>query len=71
MEFFTQGSDNEGERFIGSRRVDADQDPDGDGLYTFSFQFNQAVAAGQKITATATGPEGTSEFSAIREVTAS
>ena len=37
-------------------------------MYTFSFQFNKAVAAGQKITATATGPEGTSEFSVPKNV---
>jgi hypothetical protein len=41
---------------------------DSDGVANFSFSPNEAVAAGRKITATATGPEGTSEFSAPREV---
>ncbi len=71
VQFFSQASGNEGKKFIGQRLVGADQDPDEDGLYSFTFRPTNAVAEGQKITATATGPEDTSEFSAPREVTVS
>ncbi len=67
VEFFSQGGGNEGKKFIGQKQVPTDAD----GRVTFTFSPAKAVAAGQKITATATGDEGTSEFSAPREVTAS
>jgi trimeric autotransporter adhesin len=71
VEFFSQPSGNEGKNFVGRKPIDdAVHDPDGDGLYKFSFRFAKRVPVGQKITATATGAEGTSEFSAPREVTA-
>jgi hypothetical protein len=72
VEFFnSQPSGNEGKNFVGRKPIDdAVHDPDGDGLYEFSFQFAKGVPAGKKITATATGAEGTSEFSAPQEVTA-
>ena len=71
VEFFSQPSGNEGKHFVGRKPIDdAVHDPDGDGLYKFSFRFAKRVPVGQKITATATGAEGTSEFSAPREVTA-
>jgi hypothetical protein len=64
VEFFSQPSGNEGKNFVGREPIDvAVHDPDGNGLYEFSFQFAKAVPVGEKITATATGPEGTSEFS--------
>ncbi len=68
VQFFSQPGGNEGKRFLG--QVQVPRDPDGRFAFSFSPPAN-AVAVGQKITATATGPEGTSEFSAIREVTAS
>ncbi len=67
VRYFSQGGGNEGKKFIGQKRVPTDAD----GRVTFTFSPANAVAAGHKITATATGPEGTSEFSAPREVTAS
>ncbi len=67
VRFFSQGSGNEGKNFIGQKQIPTDED----GRVTFSFSPARGVAAGQKITATATGSEGTSEFSAPREVTAS
>jgi hypothetical protein len=71
VEFFSQPSGNEGKHFVGRKPIDdAVHDPDGDGLYKFSFRFAKRVPVGQKITTTATGAEGTSEFSAPREVTA-
>jgi CSLREA domain-containing protein len=67
VQFFSNSSGNEGKKFIGQKQVPTDAD----GKVTFSFSPNNAVRAGNKITATATGPEGTSEFSAPREVTVS
>ena len=57
---------NEGETSIG--QVQVPRDPDGRVTFSFTPPTN-AVAEGQKITATATGPEGTSEFSAPKSVT--
>ncbi len=68
VRLFSQGVGNEGKKFIG--QVQVPRDPDGRVTFTFTPPAS-AVALGQKITATATGPEGTSEFSAPREVTAS
>ena len=59
VQFFSNPSGDEGKKFIGQKQVPTD----GDGRVTFSFSPNNALAVGQKITATATGPEGTSEFS--------
>jgi hypothetical protein len=71
VEFFSQSGGKEGKNFVGRKPIDdAVHDPDGDGLYKFSFRFAKGVPAGQKITATVTGAEGTSEFSVPREVTA-
>jgi CSLREA domain-containing protein len=74
LEFFSQGSGNEGKTFIGRKQLGAAQDPDGDGLYEFpgsGFRFTKTVAVGQKITATATGTaDGTSEFSATKDAVA-
>ncbi len=67
VQFFSQSSGDVGKRFVGQRQVTTDSD----GRVTFTFRPTNAVAVGQKITGTATGPEGTSEFSTPREVTAS
>ena len=55
----------EGEKFIGKQKLP----PDPDGRVSFSFTPAHAVSGGQTITATATGAEGTSEFSAPTTVT--
>jgi hypothetical protein len=65
VQFFSQPSGNEGKTFMGQKQIQTDSD----GKVAFSFSPANAVAVGQKITATATGPEGTSEFSGHREVT--
>ncbi len=67
IQFFSNPAGNEGKKFLGEQSVSTDSE----GNVTFTFVPDEAVRAGQKITATATGPEGTSEFSAPREVTAS
>jgi CSLREA domain-containing protein len=67
VQFFSQPAGNEGKRSLGQKQVPTDED----GRVTFTFSPVNTVAVGQLITATATGPEGTSEFSAVREVTAS
>jgi hypothetical protein len=67
VEFFSQPGGEEGKKFIGAGQVTTDDD----GRVPFSFQFTKKVGVGQKITATATRSEGTSEFSAPRAVTAS
>ncbi|WP_108667147.1 cell wall-binding repeat-containing protein [Euzebya rosea] len=54
----------EGERFLGA--VDARTDATG----TTTFFVGVPLAVGEVVTATATGPEGTSEFSPCREVRA-
>lgn len=68
IQFFSNTSGNEGERFIGQKVVSTAANGN-----TGAFTFSPAnpVAVGQRITATATGPGGnTSEFSAARLVTA-
>jgi len=64
VQFFSQPGGNEGKRFIGQASVPTD----GDGRVTFKFTPTNAVRVGEKITATATGAEGSSEFSVEREV---
>lgn len=60
-----KGTD-EGKRFLFSRTISTD----GSGNATFSFATIKRVALGQAITATATGADGTSEFSAAKGVVA-
>jgi hypothetical protein len=44
-------------------------DTAGDGIISFTFRLERKIAAGQFVTATATGSfDGTSEFSAPRKV---
>ncbi len=66
VQFFSNPADAEGRRFVGQKSVTAGAD----GRVTFAFSPANAVPVGQRITATATGLEGTSEFSAPREVVA-
>ena len=54
----------EGERFLGAVGVTTD----GAGNASFALGTLPGTAAGEQITATATGPNGTSEFSACRTV---
>jgi hypothetical protein len=67
--FFSNPSgENEGKRVVGQKNVTTD----GDGDVSFTFRPARAVARGQNLTATATGPGGnTSEFSVARQVAAS
>ena len=68
IQFFSNLGDDEGKRFIGKRRVTANEN----GNVSFSFSPGRPVRSGATITATATGPDGsTSEFSAPRAVLAS
>jgi hypothetical protein len=67
VRFFSNPSGNEGKAFIGQKKVTTGAD----GKATFIFSPAQKVGLGKKVTATATGSEGTSEFSAPRTVTAS
>jgi hypothetical protein len=66
VEFFSSPSGNEGQKFIGNKAVSTNSN----GNVAFSFVPSQAVAAGQRITATATNvvDTNTSEFSAPRTV---
>jgi len=66
VQFFSNPSGNEGKKLIGTKSVSTDAD----GTVTFTFKPAAKVAAGQTVTATATGVEGTSEFSAARKVVA-
>jgi hypothetical protein len=68
VQFFSNPSnDDEGKKFIGQK---TNVVTDSSGNASFTFTPNQRVALGQRITATATDPNGnTSEFSAPREVT--
>ena len=64
LEFFASSTCHpsrfgEGERVLGHLDVTTD----GDGLATFSGSFTADVPGGWVVTATATGPQGTSEFS--------
>ena len=64
VEFFSSPSGNEGQKFLGNKAVSTNSN----GNVTFSFVPSQAVAVGQRITATATNvvEANTSEFSAPR-----
>ena len=67
IQFFSNPGDDEGKRFIGQRRVTTDEN----GKVSFSFSPSRPVRVGATITATATGPDGsTSEFSVPRAVVA-
>jgi titin len=67
VSFFSNPSGtDEGKNFIGQRAVRTDPD----GKATFTFSPAQRVGAGKTITATATGSEGTSEFSSPLAVVA-
>jgi CSLREA domain-containing protein len=69
IQFFSNPSGNEGKNFIGQKSVTTTAN---DTTATFTFSPNQAVPAGQKITATATDPAGnTSEFSVSRTMASS
>ena len=65
-EFYSSPSGNEGKRFVASKAVSTDPS----GNVAFSVAPSQAVAAGQRITATATNAvdANTSKFSAPRTV---
>jgi hypothetical protein len=68
IEFYSNPTDtNEGRVFIGEKTITTTTD----GLRSFTFSPATKVAVGRVITATATGSEGTSEFSAPRTVTSS
>ncbi len=67
VQFFSNPSGNEGQRFVGQTGVTTDAS----GNATFTFSPAQAVGVGRATTATATLSEvggGTSEFSAERTV---
>jgi hypothetical protein len=64
VQFYASPSGNEGKRFIGEKAVTTDSSS---GNVSFKFAA-KGVALGQKITATATGLDGTSEFSAPKKV---
>jgi len=66
VEFYSSPSGNEGKKFVASKAVSTDPS----GNVAFSVVPSQAVAAGQRITATATNAvdANTSEFSAPRTV---
>jgi hypothetical protein len=66
VQFFANSS-GEGKKFIGQKRVTTSSE----GKVYFTFSPAQKVGAGQPVTATATGAEGTSEFSAPKTVTTS
>jgi hypothetical protein len=64
--FSNPPGENEGKTLLGQRAVTTNAN----GNATFEAAFAKAVTAGRTVTATATGPEGTSEFSAPRTVVA-
>lgn len=67
VRFFSNPSGtDEGLTFIGQKVVETGSD----GKSTFTFVPAKVVGAGKTVTATATGAEGTSEFSAPRTVVA-
>ena len=57
---------NEGKTLLASKSVTTD----GTGNVSFTFSTTKAIRLGQNFTATATGADGTSEFSAPRKVVA-
>jgi VCBS repeat protein len=69
LDFFASpvcdGTHGEGQRYLRSGVVTTNASGDG----TFNVVASPAVAVGQQITATATGPSGTSEFTLCRLVT--
>ena len=67
VRFFSNPSGgDEGKKFIGQKKVTTGKD----GKVSFTFSPAQKVGVGETVTATATGSEGTSEFSAPRKVVA-
>jgi hypothetical protein len=66
IQFFKNGSGNEGKVFMGQDSVTTNAQ----GNASFTSSFAKTVSEGQKITATATRLGNTSEFSAPREVVA-
>ena len=67
VRFFANPSgQNEGKQFIGQKKVTTNSA----GKVSFTFVPSRRVGAGKTVTATATGTEGTSEFSAPRTVVA-
>jgi CSLREA domain-containing protein len=67
VQFFSNpaGSSDAGKKFIGEQLLKTDSA----GNVSFSYTPGQKVVGGQTITATATGAEGTSEFSSATTVT--
>ncbi len=66
VQFFSNPSGNEGEKYIGQKKVKTD----GSGKVSFTFKPANKVPVGQTVTATATSASNdTSEFSAPRAVT--
>jgi len=65
VRFFSNPSgENEGKTFLDQRRITTNSE----GKVSFSFSPDQRVGVGKTVTATATGSEGISEFSAARVV---
>ena len=64
VRFFSNPSGMEGKTFIGQRKVITGPD----GKASFTFTPARKVGVGKNVTATATGSEGTSEFSAPKVV---
>ncbi len=64
VQFFANPTGNEGKKFIGQKRVTTNLE----GKVSFTFSPAREVGVGKPVTATVTGPEGTSEFSAPRTV---
>ena len=69
LQFFSIPSgQDEGKKFLGQKKVETSRK----GIASITFSSSEALAVGQAITATATGPGGnTSEFSVARSVSAS
>jgi hypothetical protein len=65
VQYFSNPSGgDEGKTFIGQEKVSTSAD----GKASFTFSPARKVGVGKTVTATATGSEGTSEFSAPRTV---
>ena len=64
VRFFSNPSGNEGKKFIVQKKVTTGSE----GKVSFTFSPALKVGVGKTVTATATGTEGTSEFSAPRTV---
>ncbi len=65
--FSNPSGGEEGKKLIGKKKVTTNSD----GKVSFTFVPSKKVGVGNAITATATGSEGTSEFSAPKTVVAS